>query len=31
MREGLFNPPGGFEFEDKRAEAELLPWPPPGL
>jgi hypothetical protein len=25
---GFFDPPGGFEFEEKRVEAEPLPWPP---
>ncbi|KAG7284314.1 hypothetical protein NEMBOFW57_010686 [Staphylotrichum longicolle] len=25
---GFFDPPGGFEVEDKKVEAEPLPWPP---
>lgn len=25
---GFFDPPGGFEIEDKKVDAEPLPWPP---
>jgi hypothetical protein len=25
---GFFDPPGGFAFEDKKVDAEPLPWPP---